>query len=95
MVTGCGGTRPILHAEAGIPRESVAIRLARAFKTDSGILFKAKLVRASRRSREIVEGRLTVQSRCLVRQPSFCELTLPKHSPAEQELAKASFAQLR
>ncbi len=109
MVTGCGGTRPILHAEVGIPRDGVAIQWARAFKTDNGILFKAKLVRASPRSRVMVEGSLAVQmrwadgsvenavsqSRCLVRQPTFCELALPKHSPAELVWAKASFARVR
>lgn len=105
MLAGCACAHPILHAEVGIPRDGVAIRWARAYKADSGILFRAKLVRASRRSRRNVDGRLSVQmrwtdgsvesvvsqSRCLVRRPTLCDLALPERSAVELVWAKAAF----
>lgn len=85
------------------------MRWARAYKAGSGILFRAMLVRTSRRSLRNVEVRLAVQvrwtdgtvenvvsqSRCWVRRPAFCDLAMPDRLPADLVWAKATFAPLR
>lgn len=108
-LAGCAGTETLLHAEVDIPRDGIAMRWARAYKTDRGILFRAMLVRANRRSLRNSEGHLAMQvrwsdgtiedivssSRCLVRRPAFCDLTLHDRNPSYLVWAKAKFRRVR
>lgn len=108
-LAGCASTPTLLHAEVDIPRDGIAMRWARAYKIERGILFRAMLVRANRRSRRNTEGHLAMQvrwsdgtveeivssSRCLVRRPAFCDLTLPDRNPTFLVWAKAKFERVR